>query len=56
MIDNIELSTLIDLAGDFLGTDKELRSIACIEVALKHAETLREELAMLRAELPRVQS
>lgn len=31
-----EKSTLIEKAGVFLGTDKELRSIACIDVALDH--------------------
>ena len=43
-----EIQQLIDKAGEFIGTDKEFRSLACIDVALDHAINLRKELDRLR--------
>ena len=43
-----ELASLTDVAADFVGTDPELRSSACIRVALDHAVRIREENAELR--------
>ena len=42
------LDYLIDKAADFIGDDKEYRSITCIEEALDCAQTLREELRAVR--------
>jgi predicted nuclease with TOPRIM domain len=42
--ENAELPRLIDKAADFIGTDPDLRSIACIDVALDYAIVLRSEL------------
>jgi hypothetical protein len=36
-----EITALIKKAADFIGTDEELQSIACVEVALDHAARLR---------------
>ena len=44
------LNRLTDLAGDFIGTDPELRSEACIEVAIQHGQTLSDNLAKVRRE------
>lgn len=49
--ENEEIARLINKAADFIGTDPELRSIACIEVALDHAAWLRKELHELRDRL-----
>jgi uncharacterized membrane protein YgcG len=38
-----EIKKLIDKAADFIGTEKDLLSIVCIDVALDHAATLRRE-------------
>ncbi|OPY78313.1 MAG: hypothetical protein A4E65_02336 [Syntrophorhabdus sp. PtaU1.Bin153] len=42
-VESVELQRLIDKAGEFIGTEPGLRSIACIEAALQHAEWLRNE-------------
>jgi hypothetical protein len=42
-MENKEFARLIDKAADFIGTDPELRSIACIDVALDHAACIRRE-------------
>lgn len=47
-VENKEIHRLIDKAADFIGTDPELRSIACIDVALDYAGTLRRWLAEAR--------
>ena len=39
-----ELQPLIEKAADFLGTDKGLWSVGCIEAALVYAKHLREEV------------
>jgi chromosome segregation ATPase len=39
-----KVTPLIDKAADFIGCPDDLKSIACIEVALNHANKLREEL------------
>jgi hypothetical protein len=39
-----EVTPLIDKAADFIGCPDDLKSMACIEVALNHANKLREEL------------
>jgi predicted RNase H-like nuclease (RuvC/YqgF family) len=38
-----EIQTLIEKAANFIGTEKSLWSIGCIEAALHHAEWLRSE-------------
>ena len=50
-----EINPLIDKAADFIGLkdndpERPMKSIACIEVALNHAETIRMELNEARAE------
>jgi predicted RNase H-like nuclease (RuvC/YqgF family) len=39
-----KVTPLIDKAADFIGCPDDLKSIACIDVALNHANKLREEL------------
>lgn len=46
-----ELERLADMAADFIGTEKELRSVACIEVAIDHAKWLRSELERALSDL-----
>ncbi len=44
----VDIARLIDRTADFLGTDEELKSIACIEAALNHADFLRADNCDLR--------
>jgi hypothetical protein len=39
----LEINKMIAKAADFIGTDEELISLACIEVALDYAETIKQE-------------
>jgi DNA repair exonuclease SbcCD ATPase subunit len=39
-----KVTPLIDKAADFIGCPDDLKSLACIDVALNHANKLREEL------------
>jgi hypothetical protein len=42
--EKFEISYLIEKAADFIGTEKSLQSLACIDIALDYAIELRKEL------------
>jgi hypothetical protein len=44
LYDAEKIDALIQQAGEFLGTDKDLRCFECIGLALEHAERIRKEL------------
>ena len=44
----ITLPALIEKAGKIIGTDNSLHTIACIDIALDHAMSLRDEIYQLR--------
>ena len=44
----ITLPALIEKAGKIIGTHNSLHSIACIDIALDHAMSLRDEIYQLR--------
>lgn len=46
--DSTEIDRLIDRAGEIIGTHPDLRSIACIDVALDYLMVLRLEVELKR--------
>jgi hypothetical protein len=47
--EKFDIKYLIEKAADFLGTEKSLQSLACIDIALDYAIELRKEVETMRA-------